>query len=170
MENANLRAQEDGGYLFIPNSYAENFNVYNISYKANYWIGFYQDREASDYIEPLEGWQWVEDGIVATGTTINGDITINSDGSFTYIPDANFFGENTFKYFAYDGIQYSDTTQVKIIVNSVEMTTIAIKDYYTILEDDTLEAISWFSLTAPSTGMVVHYPLTEILATMDLME
>ena len=157
-ENAHLQAQNDGGYLFIPNSYAENQYVSNISYNSSFWIGFYQDLDAPDYEEPASGWRWVEDGIVSTGTKINGDITINSDGSFTYVPDANFFGENTFKYFAYDGIQYSDTTEVKITVNAVDDPPVAVNDYYTILEDDTLKAISGFSLSAPETGMVVYYP------------
>ena len=157
-ENANLQAQNDGGYLFIPNSYAENQYVSNISYNATFWIGFYQDLDAPDYEEPSSGWTWVEDGIVSTGTKIYGDITINSNGSFTYVPDANFFGENTFKYFAFDGIQYSDTTEVKITVNSVDDPPIAVRDFYTILEDDTLKAISGFSLSAPETGMVVYYP------------
>ena len=157
-ENANLQAQNDGGYLFIPNSYAENQYVHNISYNSEYWIGFYQDKDADDYEEPASGWRWVEDGIVTTGTKINGDISINSDGSFTYVPYANFFGQNAFKYFAYDGIQYSDTTEVKITVNPVDDPPVAVRDYYTILEDDTLKAVSGFSLTAPESGMVVYYP------------
>ena len=157
-ENANLIAEEDGGYLFIPNSYAENQYVNNISFNSDYWIGFYQDKDAEDYEEPSSGWRWVEDGIVATGTEINGDITVNKDGSFIYVPNPNFFGENVFKYFAFDGIQYSDTTEVKITVNAVDDPPVAVRDYYTILEDDTLEAVSGFSLSAPETGMVVYYP------------
>ena len=157
-ENANLQAQNDGGYLFIPNSYAENQYVHNISYNSEYWIGYYQDKDADDYEEPSSGWRWVEDGIIATGTKINGDITINPDGSFEYVPNPNFNGENSFKYFAFDGIQYSDTTQVKITINAVDDPPVAVRDYYTILEDDTLKAISGFSLTAPETGMVVYYP------------
>ena len=35
-ENANLIAEEDGGYLFIPNSYAENQYVNNISFNSDY--------------------------------------------------------------------------------------------------------------------------------------
>ena len=48
-ENAHLQAQNDGGYLFIPNSYAENQYVSNISYNSSFWIGFYQDLDAPDY-------------------------------------------------------------------------------------------------------------------------
>ena len=105
----------------------------NISFNSDYWIGFYQDKDAEDYEEPSSGWRWVEDGIVATGTEINGDITVNKDGSFIYVPNPNFFGENVFKYFAFDGIQYSDTTEVKITVNAVDDPIVAVRDYYTIL-------------------------------------
>ena len=156
-DNANLVAQGVGGYLFIPNSYAENQLVSNITYNSTFWIGYYQDKEANDYEEPSGGWKWVEDGIVPTGTVINGDLDINPDGSFKYVPTPNFFGENIVKYFAYDGIQYSDTTEVKITVNAVDDPPIAVRDFYTILEDDTLKAISGFSLSAPETGKVVHY-------------
>ena len=133
----------------------------NISFNSDYWIGFYQDKDAEDYEEPSSGWRWVEDGIVATGTEINGDITVNKDGSFIYVPNPNFFGENVFKYFAFDGIQYSDTTEVKITVNAVDDPPVAVRDYYTILEDDTLE---------PSQDSPFQHLKREWLFTIHLME
>jgi hypothetical protein len=47
----------------------------------------------------------------------NGTLTFNSNGSFTYLPNANFHGTDTFKYKAYDGTAYSGETTVTINVN-----------------------------------------------------
>ena len=45
----------------------------------------------------------------------NGTVTVSSDGSFTYSPDDNFSGEDTFTYSASDG-QVADTASVRITV------------------------------------------------------
>lgn len=49
----------------------------------------------------------------------NGTLLLAADGSFTYLPDAGFFGEDTFTYKAYDGELYSDAATVTITVNEV---------------------------------------------------
>ncbi|MFA6135503.1 MAG: Ig-like domain-containing protein, partial [Phycisphaerae bacterium] len=49
----------------------------------------------------------------------NGDLTLNADGSFTYTPDADFNGEDTFTYKANDGALDSEVTTVTITVNAV---------------------------------------------------
>lgn len=49
----------------------------------------------------------------------NGDLTLNSDGSFTYTPDAHFNGSDTFTYLANDGIADSDPATVTITVNPI---------------------------------------------------
>ncbi len=49
----------------------------------------------------------------------NGTLLLAADGSFTYLPDAGFFGEDNFIYKAYDGELYSDAATVTITVNEV---------------------------------------------------
>ena len=47
-----------------------------------------------------------------------GTLTFNSDGSFTYVPDTNYYGSVYFTYRAYDGTEYSTPVQVSIDVQS----------------------------------------------------
>lgn len=49
----------------------------------------------------------------------NGTLELAADGSFTYTPDAGFFGEDSFTYKAYDGELYSEAATVTITVNEV---------------------------------------------------
>lgn len=46
----------------------------------------------------------------------NGVLTLNADGSFTYTPDANFNGVDSFKYRAHDGTASSGAVNVEITV------------------------------------------------------
>jgi VCBS repeat-containing protein len=48
-----------------------------------------------------------------------GDLVLNVDGSFSYSPDVNFFGEDSFTYQASDGSLGSNTVTVTITVNPV---------------------------------------------------
>jgi VCBS repeat-containing protein len=49
----------------------------------------------------------------------HGNVTLNSNGGYTYIPTTNYFGSDSFTYKAYDGDLYSDTTTVTIDINTV---------------------------------------------------
>ena len=49
----------------------------------------------------------------------HGTLNLNSDGSFTYSPDANYNGEDSFTYTASDGTEDSNSATVSIIVNPV---------------------------------------------------
>jgi Ca2+-binding RTX toxin-like protein len=49
----------------------------------------------------------------------NGTLTLNSDGSFTYEPDDDYNGEDSFTYKANDGSLDSSTATVTITVNAV---------------------------------------------------
>jgi VCBS repeat-containing protein len=55
---------------------------------------------------------------VVTGPA-NGSLTVNSDGSFIYIPDAGFSGTDSFTYKANDGTADSNVATVTITVNAV---------------------------------------------------
>jgi uncharacterized repeat protein (TIGR01451 family)/CSLREA domain-containing protein len=59
---------------------------------------------------------------------IHGALALNSDGSFTYTPDANFFGTDSFTYKANDGSDDSNVATVNITVNSVNDAPLAIDD------------------------------------------
>ena len=56
---------------------------------------------------------------VLVGNVSNGALTLYSNGSFIYTPNADFNGADTFTYKAYDGIAYSGNATVTITVNPV---------------------------------------------------
>jgi type VI secretion system secreted protein Hcp len=49
----------------------------------------------------------------------HGSVTFSPDGTFTYTPDANFFGADSFTYKASDGALGSNATTVSLTVNDV---------------------------------------------------
>ncbi len=49
----------------------------------------------------------------------NGTLVLNEDGTFSYVPDDNYYGTDSFTYRAYDGAAYSDSATVTITVTSV---------------------------------------------------
>ena len=64
----------------------------------------------------------------------NGTVSLNSDGSFVYTPNGNFFGTDSFTYAATDG-EFSDTATVTITVASVNDAPVANNDSATTAED-----------------------------------
>ncbi len=72
----------------------------------------------------------------------NGTLTLNSDGSFTYTPNAGFSGTDSFTYVANDGTSNSDPATVTINVNNVPEAPLANEDSYDVNEDDTLEVVA----------------------------
>lgn len=60
-----------------------------------------------------------------------GNLTFNSNGSFTYVPNANANGTDSFTYRANDGSLNSNTATVTITINSVNDAPVANDDYYT---------------------------------------
>ncbi|HQN69059.1 MAG TPA: Ig-like domain-containing protein, partial [Anaerolineaceae bacterium] len=53
---------------------------------------------------------------VLVTTTQHGTLILSNDGSFVYIPNAGFYGEDTFTYKAFDGEYYSEEVTVTLIV------------------------------------------------------
>ncbi|MBC7080659.1 MAG: tandem-95 repeat protein [Thermoplasmatales archaeon] len=49
----------------------------------------------------------------------HGTLTLNEDGSFVYVPQANYHGSDSFTYQAYDGKDYSNIATVHITINSI---------------------------------------------------
>ena len=74
---------------------------------------------------------------LVTGPT-NGALALNPDGSFTYTPDADFAGADSFTYTASDGQLTSNTATVSITVTAVNDAPVAADDAFTVNEDQTL--------------------------------
>jgi gliding motility-associated-like protein len=72
-----------------------------------------------------------------TDSTSNGELLLNEDGSFTYIPNAGFFGTDFFQYEVCDP-EFCDTAIV--LINVIELNTIptVVEDSFTMNEDDLL--------------------------------
>jgi VCBS repeat-containing protein len=68
----------------------------------------------------------------------NGTLELNEDGSFTYTPNANFNGTDTFTYKANDGHEDSSAATVTITVTDVKDQVIAVDDKYETDEDTPL--------------------------------
>ncbi|NQT41467.1 MAG: tandem-95 repeat protein [Planctomycetes bacterium] len=64
-----------------------------------------------------------------TGPT-DGTLALSADGSFTYTPDADFNGADSFTYRAFDGADYSNTAVVSITIDSVDDAPVAGDDTY----------------------------------------
>jgi VCBS repeat-containing protein len=75
--------------------------------------------------------------VLDTGPS-DGSLTLNSNGSFTYTPDANFNGSDSFTYRASDGSANSNVATVTITVDPVNDPPTANNNSYSTNEDTTL--------------------------------
>ena len=75
--------------------------------------------------------------LLVSGPT-HGALVLNANGSFTYIPEANFNGTDGFVYRANDGLALSGTASVTLNVNPVNDAPVASDDTYTLDEDTVL--------------------------------
>ncbi len=73
----------------------------------------------------------------------NGTLVLNTDGSFSYTPNLNFYGEDHFTYYAYDGEVGSLPATVTITVTDISDVPTAMDDTYVTEIDTTL------TVTAP---------------------
>ena len=84
------------------------------------------------------------DSATLTATLVSGaahgSVTLSPDGSFTYTPNANFFGPDSFVYKANDGALDSNETTVSLTVSPVNDAPLANADTFTLDEDTTLTA------------------------------
>ncbi len=71
-------------------------------------------------------------------TTTNGNLTLNPDGSFTYTPNPDFHGSDSFVYRANDGIETSSDATVNLTINPVNDPPLAGDDQYNMTPDTTL--------------------------------
>jgi VCBS repeat-containing protein len=75
--------------------------------------------------------------ILASGPA-NGTLALDADGEFTYTPNANFAGVDSFTYRASDGVATSNVVTVSLTVNAVNDVPVANGDSYTATEDTPL--------------------------------
>ena len=68
----------------------------------------------------------------------HGTLSLQSDGSFEYVPDANFSGTDTFTYVVYDGTAISEPVTVTLAVEAVDDAPVAAADEYSVDENTTL--------------------------------
>lgn len=95
----------------------------------------------------------VENGVLANdtdadaGTTLtavvasqpaHGTLTMNTNGSFTYTPNSNYTGPDSFTYQASDGTATSNAIVVSITVNPVNDAPVAVADSYRVVPDTLL--------------------------------
>ncbi len=92
----------------------------------------------------------------------HGNVLLNSDGSFSYTPDSNYFGADNFSYTVSDGAGGSNTYTVTITVNPVNdaPTIVAPVDLGALNEDGSL-VITQAMLLAGSSD-IENNPLTAI--------
>src|SRR5205085_2645502 len=68
----------------------------------------------------------------------HGTLTLNGNGSFTYTPNANYNGPDSFTYKANDGLLASNVATVSITVVAVNDAPVASNEAYSTNEDTTL--------------------------------
>ncbi|MBI1249378.1 tandem-95 repeat protein [bacterium] len=69
----------------------------------------------------------------------HGQLTLNSDGSFSYVPDANFFGTDMFTYRASTGVGPSEIASVTVTVNAVNDAPVGGDQSFSVAEDTPLQ-------------------------------
>jgi VCBS repeat-containing protein len=80
----------------------------------------------------------------------HGTLTLNANGSFTYTPNANYYGPDSFTYYATDGALNSATVTATINVAAVNDAPVALADAYTTPEDTPL------FVTLPAQGVLAN--------------
>jgi len=121
---------------------------------------------------------------VATGPS-NGSLVFNTDGTFTYTPNPNYFGNDSFTFTAHDGQQLSAPATVTIGIESLNDLPVAIDAQFTSSEDVLLQGSlsatdadgnalryevvdlpgSGFVDVNPSTGAFIYTPFAEFAGT-----
>ncbi len=76
--------------------------------------------------------------IIGSPTASNGTVTVNSDGTLNYTPNANYNGPDTINYAISDGNGGTDTATVAVTVNSVNDDPDAVDDAVAGQEDTAL--------------------------------
>ncbi|MCH8045152.1 MAG: tandem-95 repeat protein, partial [Planctomycetes bacterium] len=93
----------------------------------------------------------------------HGTLALAEDGSFSYTPDADFFGDDSFTYVANDADLDSEPATVTISVAAIDDPTTAVEDSYRVAEDKTLVAdVSLYSGVILEDGAIGYWRLGEV--------
>ena len=146
--NSGIGANEDGSGSFFEGSLDE-VRITDIAASAE-WINA-QHASMTDALTSFsseESWSILnndsdpnDDSITAVlvaGPTNSQSFQLFVDGTFTYTPDDDFFGTDTFTYQAFDGTNSSNIATVTITVNSVNDPPAFITNQLTIDEGETV--------------------------------
>jgi len=91
-----------------------------------------------------------EEGDLLTAVLVSGPahgtLTLNADGSFTFVPDSGYSGSDSFTYSASDGSASSAPATVNLSVNMTNLVPVATGDTYSVAEDGVL--------TVPAPGVL----------------
>jgi filamentous hemagglutinin family protein len=79
---------------------------------------------------------YLSDGSTTGTTAQGGQVTLNSDGSFSYDPPANYVGSDSFTYYASDG--YNNSTPVEVTINVTNTSPVAQPDSYSVVHNTNL--------------------------------
>ncbi len=107
------------------------------------------DAATTDEDKPITGASLLGNDTDADGQTLtitttpvvppaHGTVVINADGTYTYTPNANFNGTDTFTYEVSDGNGGKDTAVVTLTINAVNDSPVANDDTATVMEDNVL--------------------------------
>ena len=161
-----LALNSDGSFAYTP---AENFNgADSFTYKANDGEAESNVATVGLTITPVNDAPVAVDDtasglqdtpvvipVLANDTDVDGDtlsiasfiqpthgaVADNGNGTLTYMPNANFTGQDSFTYAASDGVAQSNTATVSINVIPTNQAPVAMNDTYT-MDEDTILTIS----------------------------
>ncbi len=92
----------------------------------------------------------------------NGVLTLNDDGSFDYMPDPDFSGEDSFTYRASDGILASNVATSLIAISVVNGPPVAVDDAYQVFQNGVLDVDAAAGVLANDTDPEMD-PMTAVL-------
>lgn len=78
----------------------------------------------------------------------HGSVTLNGDGSFTYTPDLDYFGSDSFSYTATDGTFVSAPATVTLTINRINHAPVANPDSYSTNQNT--------PLSVPAAGLLIN--------------
>ena len=140
--NGNVTINNDGTFIYQPS--ADFFGDDSFTYLVTGLYGNTSESEVTISVNPIndapvvssEAFATNEDtllegtveGVDVENDTLTysvvesvsaGELTFNSDGTFTYLPDENIFGEESFTVIANDGDLDSEVKTIALTINSV---------------------------------------------------
>lgn len=72
---------------------------------------------------------------------LHGTLVLNANGTFTYTPALNYFGEDVFSYYATDGVANSGMVTATMTITAVNDAPVATADSYSLNEDTSLNIL-----------------------------